>query len=248
MPVAEWRVRGRTLSTADGTLIMGVVNVTPDSFSDGGAFLDPARAVRHGLDLVAAGAHLVDVGGESTRPGAGPVPVAEERSRVVPVIAELAAAGVVVSVDTAKPEVAAAAIDAGAAVVNDVTALADPEMARLAAAAGVGVVLMHMQGTPRTMQDEPRYDDVVAEVTEVLVGRAAAAVAAGVAREAVCIDPGIGFGKTSEHNLALLAGLPALTGTGYPVMVGASRKSFLGTLLGGLPPRCLPWRLPRERR
>lgn len=229
--MAEWAVRDRTFSTAGRTLIMGVVNVTPDSFSDGGRFGTPDRAVEHGRQLYADGADLVDVGGESSRPGAEPVPADEEMRRVVPVIAGLAAAGVPVSVDTAKPEVAAAALEAGALAVNDITALENPDMATLVAAAGCGVVLMHMQGTPQTMQDEPAYGDVVAEVRSYLLERATAAEASGVRREFICIDPGIGFGKAQRHNLHLLARLDELVATGYPVLVGTSRKSFLGRIV-----------------
>jgi dihydropteroate synthase len=224
-----WQLRTRTLSTADHTLIMGVLNVTPDSFSDGGEHVrDP---VRHGLAMWEAGADLVDVGGESTRPGSTGVDASVELARVVPVVSELAAAGVVVSVDTRKPAVAAAAIDAGCEVINDVTALTDPTMAEVCADGEVGVVLMHMRGTPETMQDGPGYDDVVGEVTDALGTAAVQAEAAGIARDRICIDPGIGFGKTQEHNLALLAHLDALVATGYPLLVGASRKGFLGRIL-----------------
>jgi len=202
---------------------MGVVNVTPDSFSDGGRYLDPDAAVAHGLALVAEGADVVDVGGESSRPGATAVPEAEERARVVPVVAELAR-HVRVSVDTVKAAVAEAAIEAGATLVNDISASLWP----VAAQGGVGYVAMHMQGTPATMQDDPRYDDVVAEVSEFLLARAGAAVAAGVGE--VWIDPGIGFGKTDAHNLALLRALPELCTRGLPVLVGTSRKGFLGRL------------------
>jgi len=216
---------------------MGVLNVTPDSFSDGGRFLAFDAAVAHGLQMVADGADLVDVGGESTRPGSEPVTADEEIARVVPVIRALTREGVVVSADTSKAAVAAAAIEAGAAVVNDVTAFADPDMAPLAAESGVGVVLMHMLGTPRTMQADPRYDDVVAEVSRSLVDRADLAIAAGVDRERIVLDPGIGFGKTLDHNLRLLVdGVRAIVATGYPVLVGASRKSFLEKILGPIPP------------
>jgi len=215
---------------------MGALNVTPDSFSDGGRYAEAGAAVRRGLEMVAEGADLVDVGGESTRPGADPVEAAEESRRVLPVVRALAAAGAVVSIDTAKAEVAAAALEAGAAVVNDITALSDPEMAGVVARAGAGVVLMHMQGTPRTMQDDPRYDDVLAEVAAFLRRRAAAAESAGIDPGAVCLDPGIGFGKRLEHNLALLAGVPQLAALGRPVLVGASRKRFIADLLGPIPP------------
>jgi dihydropteroate synthase len=205
-------------------LVMGVVNVTPDSFSDGGRFLDHDAAVAHGRELLAEGADIVDVGGESTRPGAEPVPVAEERRRAVPVVEALAPHGRV-SIDTRTAAVAEAAIAAGATLLNDVSA----SLYEVAAAAGVGWVAMHMQGQPGTMQDHPRYDDVVDEVRDFLVTRAEAGRAAGV--EEVWIDPGIGFGKTTAHNLTLLARLDELVATGYPVVVGTSRKRFLGQLL-----------------
>jgi dihydropteroate synthase len=232
-----WRVRDRTLSNADHTLVMGVVNVTPDSFSDGGRWFDTSAAVRHGMAMIAAGADLIDVGGESTRPGAEAVEAADELRRVLPVVEALAGAGAVVSIDTSKAVVAESALAAGAAVVNDVTALGDRDMAGVVAEAEAGVVLMHMQGTPRTMQEDPHYDDVVAEVRDHLTSRAARAADAGVGRDRICIDPGIGFGKNLEHNLELLRRLPALTDTGYPVLVGASRKSFLAGILGDLPVR-----------
>jgi len=218
-------------------LVMGVLNVTPDSFSDGGRYLDFDAAVAHGLDMVAAGADVVDVGGESSRPGATEVGEAEELRRVVPVV-EALAPHVRVSVDTVKPAVAEAALGAGATLLNDISA----SLWATAAAAGAGWVAMHMQGTPRTMQRDPRYGDVVAEVAAFLAGRAATAAEAGV-RE-VWIDPGIGFGKTVAHNLSLLRALPALVGTGLPVVVGTSRKSFLGVI--GARPGHDP--LPVERR
>ncbi|HEX2191591.1 MAG TPA: dihydropteroate synthase [Acidimicrobiales bacterium] len=207
-------------------LVMGVLNVTPDSFSDGGRWFDPDAAVAHGLDLVAEGAAVVDVGGESTRPGAEPVDEAEERRRVVPVI-EALAPYVRVSVDTRKAAVAEAAVDAGATLVNDVSATLWP----VAAAAGVGWVAMHMRGVPATMQQDPVYDDVVGEVTAYLVERATMAREGGV--DEVWVDPGIGFGKTVDHNLALLGRLRHLVAAGFPVLVGTSRKSFLGRLTGG---------------
>lgn len=212
---------------------MGILNVTPDSFSDGGQHLDPNAAVAHGRALAAAGADLVDVGGVSTRPGATPVPVAEELARVVPVIEALAAAKISVSVDTSRVVVAAAALDAGAVVVNDVSAgRAEPEILDLVAARGAGFVAMHMQGEPATMQADPRYDDVVAEVGAFLAERVAAATAAGIAPAAIVADPGIGFGKTLDHNLALLGALPELTRRcGAPLLVGTSRKRFLAALL-----------------
>lgn len=204
-------------------MVMGILNVTPDSFSDGGRFLDPDRAVEHGLDMAAAGADVIDVGGESSRPGAVPVPEAEECARVLPVISALAP-HVRVSVDTCKAAVAEAALNAGATLVNDITA--SPALWRLAASAGAGYVAMHMQGTPATMQQDPRYDDVVEEVFGFLAARAARAEADGV-RE-VWVDPGIGFGKTPAHNLRLLRELPRLAAAGRPVLVGTSRKGFLG--------------------
>lgn len=210
---------------------MGVLNVTPDSFSDGGAWGDAAAAIAHGRALAEAGADLIDVGGESTRPGALDVTADEEIRRVTPVIEALAEEGIAVSIDTSKVGVAAAAVDAGAEVVNDVTALESPQMAAFCAGAGVGVVLMHMQGTPRTMQENPSYVDVVDEVGAFLLDRAAAAVAAGIEDDRIVIDPGIGFGKTVDHNLELLARLDELTAGTYPVLVGASRKRFLGSVL-----------------
>ena len=218
--------------TLDRPRIMGVVNVTPDSFSDGGDFLESGAAIERGLRLIEEGADLIDVGGESTRPGAAPVPVDEELRRVVPVVEALAAAGALVSVDTSKASVAAGAIGSGAIVVNDVTALGDPEMAAIVSRHGVGLVLMHMQGSPQTMQVEPSYADVVGEVSGFLVERAAAAEAAGVERTSIAIDPGIGFGKTIDHNLVLLRDLGVLADLGYPLLVGTSRKSFLGKITG----------------
>lgn len=227
----QWRIRTCTLTTADHTLIMGVLNVTPDSFSDGGRLGDVGAAVAEGLRLWGDGADIVDVGGESTRPGARPVAAAEEAERVVPVVRRLVEEGVVVSVDTSKPVVAEAALAAGAEVVNDISAFRDPDMARVCAAAGAGVVLMHMRGTPADMQDDPRYDDVVAEVAAALASAAATAAAAGIEPVRIAIDPGIGFGKTYADNLALLAGLGRFVASGHPVVVGASRKRFLGWIL-----------------
>ena len=204
-------------------LVMGVLNVTPDSFSDGGRFLDPEAALAHGLAMAEEGADVVDVGGESSRPGAEPVPEAEELARVVPVVAALAPR-VRVSVDTVKPAVAVAAVAAGATLVNDISAALWP----LAAEAGVGWVALHMQGTPATMQRDPRYDDVVRDVSGFLLRRGRQAREAGV--EEVWLDPGIGFGKTVAHNLALLARLPVLVAAGFPVMIGTSRKGFIGRL------------------
>ena len=225
----EWK-----LACGARVAVMGIVNVTPDSFSDGGRFLDPGAAVAHGIELAGQGADVLDVGGESTRPGAAPVPADEELRRVIPVVERLAATtSVPISVDTTKAAVARAAIDAGASVVNDVSAgRLDPDILGVAAEAGAGYVVMHMQGEPRTMQAEPHYDDVVAEVGDFLADRVGAARAAGVEEGAIAADPGIGFGKTVEHNLRLLAGLPAIAErVGVPVMVGASRKTFVGKVL-----------------
>lgn len=211
---------------------MGVVNVTADSFSDGGLFLDAARAIDHGLRLREDGADLVDIGGESTRPGAPPVAVDEELRRVIPVIEALARKGVPVSVDTLKPEVMRAAIEAGCAMVNDVNAFRAEGAIEAVAAAKVAVCAMHMQGTPATMQTDPRYGDVVSEVRAFLVERAGALEAAGVSRESIVIDPGFGFGKTFAHNVALFRGLPALATLGIPVLIGLSRKRLLGEITG----------------
>jgi dihydropteroate synthase len=213
---------------------MGVVNVTPDSFSDGGLYLDVDAAVAHGEELVADGAGVVDVGGESTRPGAEPVSEAAELERVVPVVQRLAAGGTLVSIDTRKAAVAAAALEAGARIVNDVSAFRhDAGMAGVVAGAGAGCCLMHMLGDdPRTMQADPRYDDVVSDVKRFLEERLAFAVGEGVAEERVWLDPGIGFGKTIDHNLELLRRLDEIVALGRPVVVGTSRKSFLGRLTG----------------
>jgi dihydropteroate synthase len=234
MPDRAWRCRDRTLTLGERTLVMGIVNVTPDSFSDGGAFLTPDDAVRHGARLVDEGADVLDVGGESTRPGAAAVDADEELRRVIPVIEGLTEMQQTtpVSIDTRKPEVARAALEAGARIVNDTTAGRDPAMLETVEASGAGLVLMHMLGDPTTMQDDPRYDDVVAEVTEFLRERIEAAVFAGIPEERICIDPGIGFGKNVEHNLALLRAVPALRPLGAAVMIGASRKRFIGVLTG----------------
>jgi dihydropteroate synthase len=221
---------------------MGVLNVTPDSFSDGGLHRDHRRAVEQGLAMAAAGADIIDIGGESTRPGAQPPGSAEELRRVIPVIRGLrAASDVVISVDSSEPEVMAAAVAAGADLLNDVRALTQPGALPAAVRAGVPVCLMHMQGTPATMQAEPRYGDVVADVLAFLLERVAAGVAAGLPRESLIIDPGFGFGKTLEHNLALLRHLDALVATGLPVLVGLSRKSMIGQLAGE------SGRIPAER-
>jgi dihydropteroate synthase len=216
--------------------IMGVVNVTPDSFSDGGRYLDPQAAIEQGHRLVREGARMLDVGGESTRPGADAVPADEELRRVLPVVEGLAEAGATVSIDTSKAVIAAAALDAGAGYVNDVTAFrGDPALAGLVADREVDCCLMHMLGTPRTMQDDPRYDDVVSEVKAFLEERLAFAVAEGVAEERVMVDPGIGFGKTVAHNLALIRRLDEIVAIGRPVVFGVSRKSFLGRITGREP-------------
>ncbi|MHC4713094.1 MAG: dihydropteroate synthase [Planctomycetota bacterium] len=218
-------------------LVMGVLNVTPDSFSDGGEFFEKQTAVDHALLMVEEGAGMIDIGGESTRPGSLAVPAEEEISRVVPVIEAVAAeTPVPISIDTSKPAVAAAALDAGAVIINDVTALADEEMAALAAERGCPVVLMHMKGTPRTMQKSPFYRDLMGEITLFLRQRIEAAVAAGVDREQIVADPGIGFGKTCEHNLEILRRLKVLASLGRPILVGTSRKSFLGRILDVPPP------------
>jgi dihydropteroate synthase len=229
-----WRCRDHEFELGSRTLVMGIVNVTPDSFSDGGALADAHDAERFAAQLLDEGADLVDVGGESTRPGSEPVPVQEELRRVIPVIERLRAAraDAVISVDTRRHEVAAEALRAGAQVVNDVTGGRDPALLDVARDAGAGLVLMHMLGEPKTMQDDPRYEDVVAEVHEVLRERVEAAVFAGVAVEALAIDPGIGFGKSLEHNLTLLRSLEDFTDLDAALMVGVSRKRFLGTLTG----------------
>jgi len=212
-------------------MVMGIVNVTPDSFSDGGRHDRPDAAVAHGLALLADGADLLDIGGESTRPGATAVAAAEEIARVVPVIEGLRArTAAPISIDTLKPAVARAAIAAGATIWNDVAALREPGAVETAAGLGCDVVLMHMLGEPRTMQDDPRYDDVVAEVEAFLLTRAEAAMAGGVARERIQLDPGIGFGKTTVHNLALIAALPRFVASGFPILLGASRKRFIAAI------------------
>ncbi|MDP3853437.1 dihydropteroate synthase [Phenylobacterium sp.] len=212
--------------------VMGVVNLTPDSFSDGGRFLAPDAALVQARRLIAQGADILDLGAESTRPGAAPVPAEDEIARLVPLIAEIRAqSAVAISVDTMKPAVARAAVAAGAEIWNDVTALGFSDDApAVAAELGCGVVLMHMQGEPRTMQADPRYGDVVGEVAEFLSARAEAAMAAGVAREKIWLDPGVGFGKTLAHNLTLLAHMDAIVALGFPVLLGVSRKRFIAAL------------------
>ena len=222
----------------DRPRVMGILNVTPDSFSDGGAYLDPQAAIDVGLAMAAAGADIIDVGGESTRPGSAPVPPDLEQARVVPVIRVLAAAGTKVSIDTRTAATMQAALDAGAAIVNDVSALAhDPTAADVVARCSCPVVLMHMRGTPASMNAEARYTDVAAEVISELGARITAAERAGIAREAIAIDPGIGFAKLAPHSLELLRRLPELRALGCPILVGVSRKSFLGRLTGETEPR-----------
>ena len=229
--VLEWP-RGR-LDFSAGCIIMGVLNVTPDSFSDGGQFFDTGRAIAHGLEMAAQGAAIIDVGGESTRPASAPVSTAEQTKRVVPVIEGLVKnVSVPISIDTYDYKVAEAALQAGAAMINDITALSDRRMAQLAAKQQAPVVLMHIQGTPKTMQVDPKYDDVVGEVLEFLLTRAERAQQLGILKERIFIDPGIGFGKTVQHNLLLLKNIEKFVATGYRVLVGPSRKSFIGKITG----------------
>ena len=230
-----WRIRGRDHDLSRRGWIMGVLNVTPDSFSDGGSFAAADEAVRHGLHLVAEGAGVLDIGGESTRPGASPVPAAEELGRVIPVVKGLrAAAGdFLISIDTSKAAVAEAALAEGADIVNDVTGLrGDSEMSAVVARGGAGVVILQMQGTTMTMQESPSYYDVVAEVGDCFRQAITRAVSCGIDPMSIAIDPGIGFGKTAEHNRLLLHSLPAFTAQGRPLLVGLSRKSFLGWVAG----------------
>lgn len=232
--IYRWKCRERTITLGERTLIMGILNVTPDSFSDGGDFTDPQSAVQHALKMVSEGADIIDIGGESTRPGAEPVSAAEEIRRTVQVIEGIRAqSDVPISIDTMKAEVAAQAIAAGADIINDVSAfLADPGMASEAAQTGAGVILMHMQGMPRTMQKNPTYENVVDEVCSYLEKRIHLAVQSGISRDRIVTDPGIGFGKTREHNLDLLRSLPVLERRCGPLLVGASRKSFIGQITG----------------
>jgi dihydropteroate synthase len=229
-----WRVGERAFDCSERTLVMGILNVTPDSFSDGGRFSTVESAVAHAAEMAAEGADLVDVGGESTRPGSDPVPPSQEIDRVVPVVAGIVArvSDLPVSVDTRKAEVAAAALDAGAAVVNDVSGGRDPQMLTLVADRGASIVLMHMAGEPKTMQEAPAYEDVVAEVHEFLRERIEAAKFAGVDAERIAIDPGIGFGKDLGHNLELQRRIDTFLDLGRPLLVGPSRKRFIGTILG----------------
>jgi dihydropteroate synthase len=221
------------LDFSAGTLVMGVLNVTPDSFSDGGEFFDTSKAIKHGLQMAGDGAAIIDVGGESTRPGSAPVSAEEQKERIVPVIEALARkVSVPISIDTADYTVAKAALEAGAAIINDITALSDQRVGKLAAERGVPVVLMHMQGTPKTMQIEPKYEDVVTEVLGFLFERAKWAEGFGVLKEKIFIDPGIGFGKTVEHNLLLLRNIDRFVESGYRVCIGTSRKNFIGRITG----------------
>ena len=229
-----WKIRDREIDLSRRALVMGIINATPDSFSDGGSFLDPQAALAHGLRMVAEGAEILDVGGESTRPGAQGVSADEEIQRVLPVIRALRRESqVLISIDTSKAAVARAALDAGADIINDVTGLrGDPDMSALAASSKAGVVIMHMQGEPRTMQVSPAYEDVVSEVGEFFRQSLAGAIASGIDPMCIALDPGIGFGKSPEHNRRLLAELSAFFPLGRPLLVGVSRKSFLGWLAG----------------
>ncbi|HEX4145737.1 MAG TPA: dihydropteroate synthase [Pirellulales bacterium] len=230
----RWRIGTRTIELPRRPLVMGIVNVTPDSFSDGGIYQDPIAAANRCLEMAAAGADLIDIGGESTRPYANPTSLADELARVVAVLKRLAGKlPIPISIDTTKAAVARAAIDAGAEIINDVSALtADPAMIPLAATTGAGVCAMHMLGTPATMQDDPRYGDVVIEVRQYLARRRDALVSAGIDRRRIALDPGIGFGKTHQHNLTLLAHCHELHALGCPLLVGHSRKGFIGKVLG----------------
>src|SRR5262245_3412199 len=233
----EWHLADQILRIGRRPLVMGILNVTPDSFSDGGQFVSPDAAVAHGLELVRQGADLLDIGGESTRPGSEPVPLAEELRRVVSVVQTLAPqVSIPISVDTSKAEVARPCLAAGARIVNDVTALTgDPNMAAVVRDFRAGVILMHMQGTPATMQQAPHYDEVVADVLAYLEARLHSVVSVGIAAEQIALDPGIGFGKKSAHNLELIARLDEFQRLGRPVCLGVSRKGFIGKLLNDRP-------------
>jgi len=237
----RWEAKGRIIVGDDVPKVMGIVNVTPDSFSDGGQWASADAAIAHGLKLVEEGADILDVGGESTRPGAAIVPVDEELRRVIPVVEALARrTDAPISIDTTKPEVARRAIDAGASIINDVSALREPGMVEIAAATGAGVVLMHMLGTPQTMQDNPVYNDVVAEVRAYLAERLAWCEARGVPRSRIAVDPGIGFGKTHEHNLSLLRNLDQFATLGCVLLIGVSRKGTLKKITGRSMDRQMP--------
>lgn len=234
MDATHWKVDGKIVDLTNRALLMGVLNVTPDSFSDGGEFFATEAAVQHGVEMAGSGAEIIDVGGESTRPGARPIPPDEEMARVLPVIRQIArSVPVAISIDTSKAAVARAAIEAGASIINDVTGgCGDPGMLALAGEKGVAVIIMHMQGTPETMQINPTYGDVVAEVIDFFRQQFEQAVRSGVDPMCIAFDPGIGFGKTVAHNLELLANLPRLRVESRPLVVGVSRKSFLGKLPG----------------
>jgi dihydropteroate synthase len=229
-----WQIAGRAVDLSQHSIIMGVLNVTPDSFSDGGEFFTTEKAIEHGARLADEGAQIIDVGGESARPGAEPVSAAEELARVLPVIAKLRERiPAFISIDTTKAAVARGALEAGASIINDVSGgRADPEMMKLAAEKTAALIIMHMQGTPRTMQENPRYDDVVSEVADFFRQQYARALECGIDSMAIAFDPGIGFGKTLEHNLELLANLPRLRVHDRPIVVGVSRKSSLGKMIG----------------
>jgi dihydropteroate synthase len=229
-----WKVRGQSLDLTHRALLMGIVNVTPDSFSDGGSFLDPLAACKQGLKLVEEGADILDIGGESTRPGSHSVPLEEEIQRVIPVIEKLRReTKALISIDTNKAPVAQAAMDAGADIINDITGLrGDANMTSVVSQSGAGVIIMHMKGTPRTMQDAPAYQDIMSEIGDFFRQSVALALSSGIDPMSIALDPGIGFGKTPEHNRQLLAGIGSFAKTGHPILVGASRKSFLGWLAG----------------
>jgi dihydropteroate synthase len=233
-PTARGDTRVGSLTQAPDPVLLGILNATPDSFSDGGEFFDRDAATRQAEEMLDEGARIIDVGGESTRPGSDPVGPKEELRRTMPVIRGILEArpGATVSIDTYRASTAEAALDTGALIINDVSALGDPKMAGLVAERGVRIILMHMLGEPKSMQQDPRYEDVVREVRDFLAGRAEQAIRAGVKEENIILDPGIGFGKTIRHNLELLNDLHALVGLGFPVLVGASRKSFLGKVAG----------------
>lgn len=233
----NWSCRNRTIALGERTLVMGILNTTPDSFSDSGSYFDPAAAVERALEMVAQGADMIDIGGESTRPGAAPVPAAEEIRRTAPIISSIREhSDIPISIDTMKAETALQALEAGADIINDVSAFeADAQMVAVAADYSAGAVLMHMQGSPQTMQIQPEYANVVGEVGDYLKRRLDFAAQHGVRRDRMVIDPGIGFGKTVEHNMALLRGLPQLAECGSPILVGASRKSFIGGMTGRIP-------------
>lgn len=232
MGATLWKIAGRTIDLTQHALIMGVLNVTPDSFSDGGSFFTTKNAVAHGMRMISEGAEIIDVGGESTRPGAAAVSEAEEINRVLPVIQGLSGSSALISIDTSKAAVARTALDAGATIINDVTGgLGDSAMMALAAERGAALILMHMQGTPQTMQAHPHYDDVVAEVVDFFRQQYVRAIDCGIDPMAIAFDPGIGFGKTLGHNLELLRGLESLRMNDRPLVIGVSRKSFLGKLL-----------------